>query len=210
MIDTETAGSLARPIFYDIGFAVVDKKGNVYEQYSFINHDVYVKQWRQMYSCYFADKLPMYEEELISSERKMSNTIAIRKLILELLEKYNIDTVCAHNVRFDYRALNNTWRLCGMQGKFLPNYIVYWDTMEMAKSTIKDRPTYKMFCTQYGFLTEKTRKPKMSAEALYAYIMCEPTFTEEHTGLEDVLIEVVILAYCLKIHKKMTKVVELD
>lgn len=208
MIDTETAGSLARPIFYDIGFAVVDKKGRIYESFSMVNYDVYIKEWRKMDSCFFADKLPIYEEELIGKCRTMSNTRAIRKIILELLEKYNIDTVCGHNMRFDFRAMNNTWHLVGGKGNFLPDYIVYWDTLAMARSVIQDRPTYIRFCEEYGFVTEKTKKPRLTAEALYAYIMYEPDFEEEHTGFEDVLIETVIFAYLMKIHKKMTKVIE--
>ena len=46
----------------------------------------------------------------------------------------------------------------------------------------------------------------MTAEALYKFILQDADFSESHTGLEDVLIEVEILRYCVNRHKKMNKV----
>ena len=36
VLDTETANSLDDPLVYDIGFAVADTKGHIYERFSFI------------------------------------------------------------------------------------------------------------------------------------------------------------------------------
>ena len=44
-----------------------------------------------------------------------------------------------------------------------------------------------------------------SAENLYRFIIKDPTFIEAHTGLEDVMIEKEIMAYCFRQHKKMRK-----
>ena len=41
-LDTETCGDLENPYVYDLGMAVVDRQGNVYETYNFVIYDVYV------------------------------------------------------------------------------------------------------------------------------------------------------------------------
>ena len=41
-IDTETANGLNDPFVYDIGGAIHDKKGNVYETFSFVIYDIFV------------------------------------------------------------------------------------------------------------------------------------------------------------------------
>ena len=50
----------------------------------------------------------------------------------------------------------------------------------------------------------KNGKVRLTAEILYRFIERQ-SFIESHTGLEDVLIEKEILAYCKRQHKKMRK-----
>ena len=52
---------------------------------------------------------------------------------------------------------------------------------------------------------KKNGKPKATAEILYRYISGNNDFVENHTGLEDVLIEKEIFVRCMKQHKKMKK-----
>ena len=51
----------------DIGFAVIDSKGRVYEKYSLTIADIYCGERELMKSAYYADKLPQYEEEMANS-----------------------------------------------------------------------------------------------------------------------------------------------
>jgi hypothetical protein len=46
---------------------------------------------------------------------------------------------------------------------------------------------------------------RFTAEILFRFISKDNTFVESHTGLEDVMIEKEILAYCFKQHKKMER-----
>ena len=64
VIDTETANTLDDPFTYDIGFAVVDIEGNVYEKYSFVVADIFLDK-ELMKSAYFADKIPQYWEDIM-------------------------------------------------------------------------------------------------------------------------------------------------
>ena len=64
--------------------------------------------------------------------------------------------------------------------------------------------TDRNFCNKNCYLT-KNGQLKFTAEILYRFISKNNDFTESHTGLEDVLIEKEILAYCFKQHKKMER-----
>jgi hypothetical protein len=78
--------------------------------------------------------------------------------------------------------------------------------MKMALDVVATTPTYKAFCEENGYMTKhKTPRPQVKAEIIYRYITGDNEFIESHTGLEDVLIEKEILAYCFRKHKKMRK-----
>ena len=216
MLDTETcpldkdynAVTPYNMFVYDMGFAVIDKQGNIYEAYSFIVADIFFDEKTLMDSAYYKDKLPKYYEDIKSGKRKVATWLTIRKDLAETLKKYNTKTICAHNMRFDYGSTNNTqrWLSKSKYRYFLPYGCEIWDTMKMALDVIAKTPTYKKFCEDNGFLTKhKTPRPQVKAEVLYKYITGNLDFVESHTGLEDVLIEKEILKYCFAKHKKMRK-----
>lgn len=206
VFDTETANGLDDPIVYDIGGAVVDKKGNVYETFSFIIYEVFCEMKDLMQSAYYANKIPMYEEQIANGERKIVKYATAKKYINELAKKYNIKAMVAHNARFDYRSTTKTQRYLTKSKYrwFLPYGVELWDTMKMANDTICKQVHYKEFCYNNGYLTKNGRVRK-TAEILYRYISGEHEFIEEHTGLADVMIEKEIFAHCLRQHKPMRK-----
>lgn len=193
---------------YDIGWAVVDKKGNVYETKSYINRNIFFEEKLLMDSSYYAEKLPQYYDDIRSGKRKVSTWYNIRKDLVDTMKKYNTKTVCAHNARFDDGATKNTqrWLTKSKYRFFLPFGTEIWDTMKMANDVVAKTPSYKKFCEENGYMTShKTPRPQVKAEVLYRYITGNNDFVESHTGLEDVLIEKEILAYCFRKHKKMRK-----
>lgn len=216
VLDTETANTLedekgkldmSNVLVYDCGYAVIDRTGKIYETASFVNRDIFIEESRLMQSAYYAEKIPQYWKEIRQGKRKISTTEGIRNAMFETMVKYHIDTVSAHNARFDIMALNNTLRYVTKSKKryWFPFTIEIWDTMAMSRDVISKMPTYKKFCLDNNQLT-KTGRLKLTAEALFQFIRKDPCFAEQHTGLEDVLIESQILAYCFKQHKKMKKV----
>lgn len=212
MIDTETANTRKKDgkldassaQVYDVGFAIVDKQGKIYEEYSMVNKDVWERK-EMMTSAYYANKIPQYEEQLADGSRKMSNTYEIGKIMRDLCKKYNVRAIIAHNARFDVAALNSTQRyMTGSKYRFfLPYGVPVWDTMKMANQTICKQKTYRAWCVKNGYMT-KNNQPRKTAEILYRYITNQDDFVEAHTGLEDVKIESVIFTHCMKQHKKMT------
>jgi hypothetical protein len=55
-----------------------------------------------------------------------------------------------------------------------------------------------------------TPQVRKTAEVLWRYLTDNTSFEEDHTGLEDVAIEAQIFAECVRQHKKMDKLAELD
>ena len=204
--DTETANSLECPLMYDLGFAVHDKQGNIYETFSLVIADVYCNEKEIMQSAYYSRKLPQYEEDLKTGKRKLVSVETAKRILSETAKKYNIKAVIAHNARFDYRSTANTIRYITKSKNryFLPYEVPLWDTLEMAKSVIKDKPTYKDFCERNGYLA-KNGQVRLTAEILYRFISKDENFIEKHQGLEDVLIEKEIFQYCVRQHKSMRR-----
>lgn len=207
MVDTEAANGLDNPYVYDIGVAVIDSKGNVYDTRSVLIYDIFIKERELMKSAYYANKIGMYEEQYRLGLRKMVRYYEARKMIAELCEKYNIKIVMAHNTRFDYKALNGTLRYLTQERQkyFLPYGIKLWDTLAMAKSVIAPQKKYIKFCNSKPEERLYEGKVRMSAEILYQFISGNEDFKEEHTGLADVMIEKEIFVRCLRCKKKMDR-----
>ena len=58
---------------YDIGWAIVDKRGNVYKTRSFINADIFLNEKIAMTSAYYADKIPKYWEDYKNGTRILTS-----------------------------------------------------------------------------------------------------------------------------------------
>ena len=206
VFDTETCNNMDNPLMYDLGFAVVDKKGNVYAHFSFIIYEVFFGMSELMKSAYYSDKLPKYYEDIKNGNRKIVTLFTAKKIFNEVCKEYNVRAIIAHNARFDYKSTNGTQRYVTKSKYrfFLPYGVELWDTMKMAKDTIAKQKTYIRFCEENNYLT-KNGKVRVTAEILYKYISGNNDFIESHTGLEDVMIEKEIFSKCMAQHKKMRK-----
>lgn len=214
VIDTETAnGTVTKEgktdfrdcQVYDFGYAVIDKRGNVYDTGSFVNSQIFEKNYF-MESAYYAKKIPQYKEDIKSGKRILTDWFNIKQEVKRICNLYNIKAICAHNAAFDVRACNSTQRYLTKSKfhYFFPYGIEIWDSLKMARDVILKQPTYIRFCEKNGYTTA-TGKPKATAEILYRYIILDNDFIEKHTGLEDVLIEKEIIAYCFRQKRKMRK-----
>ncbi len=211
MCDTETAGSIEKPLVYDMGAMVIDRNGNqiVNETINHVNCGVFYYKKDLMETAYYAEKLPAYRDEIWDGEREVFDIMETRERVHKLFKDEGITVVCAHNARFDINALNNTVRDAtnGKVRYFFPYGIEVWDTLKMAQQILKDMPTYRKFCEDNGFITNHAvPRPRYTAEVIYRFITKDTEFEEAHTGLRDVEIEAQILAYFIRQHKKMDKV----
>ena len=215
ILDTETANTITEEdgklnmnyvLPYDFGFAVIDTKGRIYEQFSYVNEDIFCDEYTLMKSAYYADKIPNYIRNLAKCKRQLATTYEIRKIITDLIKKYNCKFVMAHNARFDLRACNNIqrWTTKSKYRYLFPKGIEIWDSLKASRSVIAKMPTYVKFCQENGYMTKhKIPQVRLTAEIIYRFITGNNDFVESHTGFEDVQIELEIYKYCKKQHKAM-------
>lgn len=200
VIDTETTNSIDDPFCYDVGFAVVDAFGTVYEAHSYVVADIFLDS-QLMASAYFAEKIPQYWEDIKTGKRIMRRFKTIRSILRDVVQQYNIHYIVAHNASFDYRSLNYTQRLLtsSRYRYFLPWGVEVWDTLKMARQALKQNEQYRQFCIDNGYVYGNPEKPqcRFTAEIIHKFLTGDLNFVESHTGLEDVLIEKDILAYCI-------------
>lgn len=200
VVDTETTNTIDDPFAYDVGFAVVKATGEVLEAHSYVVADIFLDK-DLMASAYFADKIPQYWEDIKSGKRILRRFKTIKSILRDVVAQYGIRYVVAHNASFDYRSLNYTQRLLtsSKYRYFLPWGVEIWDTLKMARECLGKDEQYRQFCLDNGYTYGKEEKPQLryTAEIVYRFLTGNLDFVEEHTGLEDVLIEKDILAFCL-------------
>ena len=214
VLDTETAPidktcqkvNPTNMFVYDIGWAVVDKHGKVYKTQSFVIQDIFIQEADLMQSAYYANKIPRYKTDINNGSRILTSFYKARETLIQNIELFNVTEIYAHNMYFDLLSLNNTerWLTKSKYRYFFPYGIKINDTLKMAKDVIGKQPTYIKYCNDNNYVTSSGR-PRFTAEILYRYITQNENFTEKHMGLEDVMIEKEILAYCFRQHKKMRK-----
>ena len=93
VLDTETCNGiltddkldLSDSLVYDLGFAVVDKKGMVYETRSFVISEVFNGMTDVMASAYYADKIPQYIADIASGKRILTSFYNARIELLKII-----------------------------------------------------------------------------------------------------------------------------
>lgn len=206
LIDVETANSTLYPLVYDIGYAVVDKEGCVYEQKSLIIKDIFFFEKRLMSTAYYSRKIPKYLEKISTHQAQVVDFLTAKWLIRDIIKKYDIKTVCAYNASFDTRALNTTLRYLTKSKYrwFFPYDIEINCIWHMACQVLYTQRRFADFVIQNNYISSAGNL-QTSAEIGYKYLTNNTKFLEEHQGLQDVLIECQIMAKCYSLHKKMDK-----
>lgn len=199
MFDTETANDIECPLCYDFGFSVLETdSGKVLEKHSYVVADIFLDK-ELMATAFFSDKIPMYWEDIKAGKRLLRKWKTIRAIVREVMAQYGIDTVIAHNARFDYSSTATTQRYltCSKWRYFFPYGTKFVCTLKMSRNVFGKDADYIAFCENNGFTT-KHNKPKLTAEIIYRYLTNNIDFIESHTGLEDVEIETLIYLECVK------------
>lgn len=197
VLDTETTNSLDDPFCYDIGWAVVNLDTHeTLKTESYAVAEIFLDRELMSYA-YFADKVPSYWEEIKHGNRKLARLYTIRRSLVADCKAYHVTEIYAHNANFDYLSCSLTQRLLTSSKwrYFFPYGTVICDTLKMARKAFGKDTRYREFCKSNGYLT-KNGQNRYTAEILYRYLTGNNEFTEEHKGLDDVLIEKEILFAC--------------
>lgn len=200
VVDVETAGGFDNPMVYDIGFAITDKKGTIYAERSFVIKEVFENK-RLMNTAYYAIKVPRYIKDIANGTRTVVSFAHARNEMNTLMEEYGVTKICAYNLKFDANALNNTCNKLKVSNKFLTSRVEMLCIWSLACELLYTQPTYRKVAHANGWISP-VGNMRTSAEMGHRYITGIHDFEEEHTGLEDVKIEIGIMVKCFQQHKK--------
>ena len=199
VIDTETANSVEQPLPYDVGYAIVNTKtGEIYIEKSFVVAEIFFDD-ELMKGAYFADKIPQYWEDIKAKKRIVKSICSIRREIKKDMQTYSVSKVGAYNMGFDNRATKNDVRFISgsMVRWFFPFGTEFFCIWNMACTSILNTADYVRFALDNGFVSEHNNI-QTSAENAYRFLKDDIDFSESHTGLEDVKIEIEILLAVLR------------
>ena len=203
VVDTETANMVAQPIPYDFGYAIVNlETKQILLRRSFVVAEIFLDK-EMMSSAYYAQKCPKYWEDIKSGKRELKRVLSIRKQILADMKDFQVKDVYAYNMGFDKRSANNGVRyITGSSVRwFFPYGTEFHCIWNMACTSILRSKWYIRYAEEHNLISEKGNL-LTSAEACYKYITKNEDFAEDHTGLEDVMIETEILFKILKSRMK--------
>ena len=205
MVDVETTLSDGNEqIIFDLGFAIFTKDGSVYEKRSYVIAEVF-DNYNLMSRAYYFSKYPKYLKGLESGEFVKAHWVTAITEMMNLINQYDVKEVVAYNLAFDLRAIKKTNEYIRNREFKLFDNLKQECLWNKAVETICQQKSYKAFCKKHGLIAPSGKFYKTSAESVFAYMENNPSFEEEHTGLEDVLIEIKIYNRVMRQKKKMTK-----
>jgi hypothetical protein len=199
-VDTETIGTLDFPKPFEIGIKII----NVLTKEIVFQMSYLVRRYfnnKDVMSCSFsANKYPKYLEMAQDKKSYFIGSVRdIMKRVNKALERFNVSIMMAHNGMFDKMAINN---LCNEFGVINPfDRLDLLDTMEISKiityskdyvDFCKNNENIKLANKESAFITNSGRV-RLTAQAIYSYLINNPKYQEEHTALADIDIEIAIL-----------------
>lgn len=206
IFDTETIGRMTAPLIHNYGHVILDR-----------NLDIVRACDRRVSEFHFQHPELLEASEFYVAHR-IADTVPARKFknVLNMLisdcKQNKVKVLAAYNVAFDIRALRSTAKFFGCEEeleKFLKKVKIV-DILKLARETVCREMGYKQYVYSVpNGVSEKTGKPRTTAELVYGYISNNPNFKEDHTALSDCRIEAEILQYILRTYKGNMKYYEI-
>ena len=187
--------------FYDFGFTVANREGEMLDKFSFVNVDIF-NDYELMKSAYYADKLPQYHEGM-GDLWIPASTLEIWNTFCKCVVDYGVRDIWAYNARYDRDCVNNTILRAsnGFRRFFAPYGTRYRDIWDYAGSTVCNTSRYVKWCRDNGFVS-KNGNPNTTADTVGKYLRGDMEYQECHTALSDAEDETAILLAAMKRHQK--------
>lgn len=141
--------AIAKPLIYDLGWQIIDRKGRVYARKSYLINEIFNTP-TIFNTAYYADKRPAYLEKLSRGEIILTDwATATADMVADMAE---VAAVGAYNAMFDYKkALPFTELYMKMLYSTVPGELNTWmanqETIchELAMGTRRDNPNRQEF-----------------------------------------------------------------
>ena len=108
VVDIETANMINDALAYDIGFAVTDKKGQIYYTGSLMIADLFIDNKELLQTAYYKEKLPNYWKDYKNGTRQLVTLLTAKCLIRDIMKHFNIKDVFSQ----DLAIYLNKYKIC--------------------------------------------------------------------------------------------------
>lgn len=207
LVDTETVMDLTNAQPFDIGFIVYNNQKDKELKSGTCLVRKFVNNKYIMLSSWSANKYNSHYKKIMNEKNvKVESVKYISNYFTKLIKKYDIKYMVAHNGTFDIKALERLFKDNKVYNPFEKLNLI--DTMEMSFKTISTTKKYEKFCLEHKNIKKKvnnkweskfitdSQRVRTTAESIYSFIKNQVDFLENHTGLEDIKIELEIFKYC--------------
>lgn len=201
IFDTETV-NLTKPYCYNVGYIIYDTD----TKETLIQRDYIVSQiWHNkplFDTAYYANKRPLYVSYMRGRKAKLTKWGYVIRRMISDIKKWDVTSAYAFNSPFDDRTFRFNCNYYHTRNPFetLPIY----DIRKYAGAFLYNGD-YSLWVEQqlneHPKLSEKFITPggnyATTAESFYAYMIDNANYQEEHTALQDSIIELHILLKCI-------------
>lgn len=200
VFDTETSNaryakgfSIRGNMTFNIGGVIIDTETfDILKEFNFLVSEIWNDSsvMKNFYDKENLSKFSGIEEKSFED---------IKRTIKGYLNEYSVSKIYAYNITFDQQAILDT---CD----YLHAYIdltpyEFNDIYSMACDMLRNlKEPYSVFCTESGRISAAGNR-LTNAETVYGFLMNLPSYSEDHTALEDSRIEGTIYLECLNYEK---------
>jgi hypothetical protein len=201
ILDTETGGDFDAPVVYDLGYVIINRKGERLTEFQSCVKEIITNPNIMMRAFYAKKIFSHYLPNLSKGTMSISDWSDILWCLKTDIKQYNVKTICAYNAKFDFRAIKTTNELLNV-GQFFDKPIRTLCLWESACTMLMNNRNYRETALALGWITPKGNI-RTSAEMIFRYLQNDFTFSESHTALADAQIESIILEECFKTKKAL-------
>lgn len=191
VLDVETSlGDENEKVLFDIGWTISNVSNETMVMHrSYIIEEVFLDM-KVMHRAFYFNKFSQYVKALANGNAELIKFNDMIKILNDDIQKYNVYRLYAYNSNFDAGAINVTNQYVNNNTSELKYDVkCLW---HMATQTFMATRKYILTALENEWVSEKGNI-KTGAEFAYRYLSKDYDFVEEHTGLEDSIIETKIL-----------------
>lgn len=195
VLDVETTlATDNETIIFDIGWAISEPSNQEFVMLrSFVVKETFLNM-KLMERAHYFEKYTRYVEKLASGEMQLVPFNKIVETLNNDISTYNVNNMYAYNAGFDKGAIEKTNEYINPLTTLTYNMQCI---MSAAAGSVMKTKKYITTCIENNWLTETEKNVSTNAQTLWRYISGDYDFIEEHTGLEDAIIETKILWHVL-------------
>lgn len=190
VFDTETIG-IEKTFCYDLGYVVLDVESKkIIAQREFVIEQVWSNK-ALFETAYYADKKPLYVSKMRGRKAKLVNWGTAIGAMIKDIKQYEIESAYAYNADFDIRVFdfNADWYKTRNPLDYVKVFDIWGYTSEAIVNGLAE--DYVAFTTENALMSD-CGNIKNNADS-WGKFFCGMEWDEEHTALEDSLVECKIL-----------------